>query len=151
NRRTEGDLPGGEIAGTGGRGRHRSNRGIGQCLPQALIVDEEECLVALNWSAGGRSELIAAKGWFWPVEEVARVAFVFAHKFIHIAGSCIGAGARSRVDDTAGRTAVGCVVVVREHGKFLNRIGAERQPQRTAGHAVRVVVEADSVEKIVVL
>jgi hypothetical protein len=86
-----------------------------------------------------------------PVEEVTRVEFIVPQEFVCIAVERIGARTRQCIDDTAGRTAVARVVVVRHHGELLNGIGAECQPERTARNAVRIVVQADPVQQIVVL
>src|SRR3954447_10413776 len=63
----------------------------------------------------------------------------------------IGARARDGIHHTAGCAAITRVVVVRQQRELLDSICTKRKPEHTTRNAVRVVVLADSVEKVVVL
>src|SRR5258708_12742226 len=58
---------------------------------------------------------------------------------------------RNAVDESARRPSIFGGVVARQHRKFLDCIGAEIYPAGASGRAIRVIVNADPVDAIVIL
>ena len=87
------------------RGEARAAR-PGPPLDEALIVEEEESLVAQNGSADGSAELILPDRALDRVEGVARVELVVAQEFVRAAVERVGAGLGDDVYDRASRPAI---------------------------------------------
>src|SRR5262249_10821868 len=94
--------------------------------PNALVVAEEECLVAPDRSADRAAEFIAAKGLFRPasaiVEERVGVQLVVAQKLIDAAMELVRPRLALHDGHGPGRRPVLGGVVARHHSDFLNGI-----------------------------
>ena len=123
-------------------------------MPDAFVVHKEKRAVRYDAPADRTPELIALEGRFWSAcrfEIVFSIQRAVAEKFVHAAVKIVSAGAGDGVDNSSRGLAVFGGVVAGQHRKFLDSIDAKIPTQHAAGCAVGVVVEADTVEAVVVL
>ena len=136
-----------EIAAPHLGGRDRGNHGAALVLAQALVVAEEERLVAQQRSAERAAELMRVERRLGRREEVARVERLVAVVLEQRAAELVGARADAQVDDGAAEHAELGGRVVRLDLEFLQRFEwrrdvHERVERLVVGHAVEQVVVA---------
>ena len=85
------------------------------------------------------------------IEVIGRVERAVAAEVVRVAVHFVGPRPGDAVDDPAGRASVFGGVVAGKHREFRHRVDAEVQPQDTPRSAVRIVVDVDAIEPIVVL
>ena len=95
--------------------------------------------------------MIAFEGGDGAVKEISRIQRAVAKKFVHVTVKRIGSRARYRIDYTSGSPSVIRRIVAPQNGDLLHGVDAEIIAKHAARGAVRVVIDADTVEPIAVL
>src|SRR5258708_77997 len=85
------------------------------------------------------------------IEIVQRVELAIAGKLVSAAVNLVCPRPRNRVDHASRGLAIIRLVVAGDDGKFFDRVNSQASSQHAAGCAVRVVIEADSVQAVVIL
>ena len=135
-----------EIAAPHLGGRDRGNHGPALVLAQALVVAEEERLVAQQRSAERAAELMGVERRLGRREEVPRVERLVAVVLEQRSAELVGAGADAQVDDRAAEHAELGGRVVRLDLEFLQRF----EWRRDVHEGVERLVVRHAVEQVVV-
>src|SRR5246127_876873 len=130
------------------------NRGNPLRLPYGFEVPKEECMVTYDRAADGAAKLVALE---WRdrlrgvIEIVLGVERAIAKELVSTSVNLIRPRPRNRVDDSSRGFAVVCGVVGGEHREFLDRVHAQVSSQNASGGAIRVVVETNPIQPVIVL
>src|SRR6266436_5595119 len=123
-------------------------------LTDSFIVCEKEGFILNDRPADASAKLIPFKRRFAKrrvLKIVARIQSAVADELIDAAVEIIGARAGNRVDHTAGSFPIFRRIVAGQDGKLLNSINAKVATKDAARRAVRVVIQADTVQTVIVL
>ena len=85
------------------------------------------------------------------VKKVSRIERAVAQELVSASMKLVCPRARNGVDDSTGCLAVFGGVIARQNREFLNGIHAQIPAQHTAGPTIRIIIEADAIEAIVIL
>ena len=122
-----------------------------QGLAQSFVIGKDKGAFFLDRASRRAPELIAFEGGNRAVKEVSRVQSAVAEELIHVSVKAVGSRARHGIDHAARGPAVSGGVVAAQHRKLLDGVDAQVGTEHAARCAVRVVVDADPVQTIVVL
>ena len=86
-----------------------------------------------------------------PVKIVASIERTVAQELIGAAVKAVGAGASDGADDAARRSPVFSALIRGQNGKLGDGVDSQVAAQDAAGSLVGVVVDADPIQKIIVL
>src|SRR5215469_10500154 len=135
-----------------GRRRNRIQVSYAFGLPDTFVVCKEECFVFYDGSPARSSKLIASEGRALAgLEEVCRIQFVVPNEFIPASVEGICSRPRYGVDHASRSLPILSRIVAGKNGKLLNRVDPQVTAEDTSGGAVRVVVQTDAVEAVIVL
>src|SRR5882762_179519 len=124
-------------------------------LAESFIIPEDESLVLDDWPTRRAAELIAPelrqRSIAAPGEVIPRIQRTVPYEFVHVAME----GVRARLGDGIYDSAGGLPVFRREtpgqNGKLLNGVHTEGRADHVAGPAVGVIVDANSIQPVVVV
>src|SRR5580704_11150115 len=133
-------------------GRHGIDRRHAQRLAKPFIVAKNECTVLLDRPPSRAPELIAPERRdHRAIEIVPGVERTIAQKLIKRTVKRVLPGTGHHVDHTARSSPVIGWIVAPENGHLLDRVNPQIVTQNAARGAVRVVVDADSIQAVTVL
>src|SRR5258708_5495583 len=123
-------------------------------LTDSFIVGEKEGLVLDDRPADASPKLIPLKRCFVKcrvLKIIARVQSTVADKLIDAAVEIVGSGAGDSIYHTAGSFPIFRGIVAGQYGKLLNSVNAKIAAEDAAWSSIRVVIQANPVETVVVL
>ena len=121
-------------------------------LANSFVIAKDESAILPDRTAHRPAELVAMERRFYRwVEEIPRIQRAVTQELVDISVKLIGPRARDRIYDPSGCLAVFGGIAAGQHGKLFDRIHAKIPAQHTARAAVGVVIDADTVEPVIIL
>src|SRR6202158_518829 len=136
------------------RRHHGMAESVALPLTDPFVIEEDESLVLNNRGPTGGSELVTME-WRNRQSTVVEVVFsikdLIADEIVDIPVELVGPGLGNTVDDPAGGPAILRRIVAGQNRKLLNRVHAQIDAQRAARRSIRIVVDADPIDPVIIL
>src|SRR6202022_3892829 len=111
------------------------------------VVGKKERLVLFDGPAHRASELIAPKGRFLGIEEVAGIQAAVPQEFENASVDLVGSRLIDGCDHAAGRSAILCGVLIGQNTKLADGVDSEIDVQSAARAGIGIIVHHESIDE----
>src|SRR6202022_3243533 len=127
-------------------------RGNTERLAESFIVSENKCAIFFDWRSCRAAELIALERRnYRTIKEISSIESAVAQKLIQRAMERVFAGACNHVDYAArGSSVVGWIIAAKDRN-LLHGIDSKIVAEYAARCAIRIIVDADSIQTVTIL